>query len=246
MEKSKGFLVVASKNQNFYTYAVNLIESVKDFYPEAKVCLCTEERFLDGREEIADDLLFCDSHYRAKLWALPRSPYDITMYIDADMDCEHEDVATIWDEMKDYDLVFHELTQERAKYYTIKDFNCQGKSETFRLCGGVALYDLTKPMVKEFLQEWWDLYYEQQGGMWRPEGFSDDTWNNLRDFDQTTLWWLTEKMDKYKDLNIGIFYDDIRWNFFSQYAYEGLKSIEGKDPILRHYSGSLHKDRLLV
>jgi hypothetical protein len=57
---------------------------------------------------------------------------------------------------------------------------------------------------------------------------------------------MTEKMDKYKDLNIGIFHDDIRWNYFTQYAYEGLKSIEGKDPILRHYSGSLHKDRTIV
>ena len=70
------------------------------------------------------------------------------------------------------------------------------------------------------------MYYEQQGGIWRPEGFSDDTWKNLKDFDQTTLWWMTEKMDKYKDLNIGIFHDDIRWNYFTQYAYEGLTSIE--------------------
>ena len=90
------------------------------------------------------------------------------------------------------------------------------------------------------------MYYEQQGGIWRPEGFDDKTWNNLKDFDQTTLWWMTEKMEKYKGLNIGIFHDDIRWNYFTQYAYEGLHSIEGKEPILRHYSGSLHKDRLLV
>ena len=51
------------------------------------------------------------------------------MYIDADMDCEHEDVALIWDEMKDYDMVFHELTEERSKYYTIKNFNCHGKKK---------------------------------------------------------------------------------------------------------------------
>jgi hypothetical protein len=57
---------------------------------------------------------------------------------------------------------------------------------------------------------------------------------------------MTEKMDKYKDLKIGIFSDDIRWNYFTQYAYEGLKSTEGKPPILRHYSGSLKKDRLIV
>ena len=243
---SKGFLIVASKNLNFYKYAINLAESIKDFYPEAKICLCTEERFLDGREEIADDILLCDSHYRAKLWALSRSPYDLTMYVDADIDCEHEDIAKVWDEIKDYDMVFHELTEEREKFYAIRHFSVHGQKEKFRLCGGVCLYNLANPLVKEFMAEWYDLFYEQFDGQWRPDGFDDVTWDDLKDFDQTTLWYMTEKMDKYKDLNIGIFYDDIRWNFFTQYQYENLKSIEGKPPILRHYSGSLHKDRYLV
>ena len=54
------------------------------------------------------------------------------------------------------------------------------------------------------------------------------------------------KVDKYKDLKIGFFHDDIRWNYFTQYGYEGLHSIEGKPPILRHYSGSLKKDQIIV
>jgi hypothetical protein len=83
--------------------------------------------------------------------------------------------------------------------------------------------------------------------MWMPEGFEKQQWDrDLKHFDQTTLWWLTEKEEKYKDLKIGIFHDDIRWNYFTQYGYEGLKSIEGKPPILRHYSGSLKKDVLIV
>ena len=49
-------------------------------------------------------------------------------------------------------MVFHELTEERSKYYTIKNFNCHGKKETFTLCGGVCLYDMTKPLVKEFMK----------------------------------------------------------------------------------------------
>ncbi len=245
-KKTKGFLIVASRNPNFYTYAVNLAEAVKDFYPEAKICLCTEERFLDGREDIFDDLFFCDSHYRAKLWALSRSPYDQTMYLDADMDCEHEDIAKVWDEFEQGDVVFHELTEERSKYYTIKDFNVHGTKETFTLCGGVCLYDLTKPLVKEFMEDWWEMFAEQASGAWRISGMDDRTWDDLRDFDQTTLWYMTEKMDKYKDLKIGIFKDDIRWNYFTQYQYEGLYSIEGKPPILRHYSGSLHKDDYIV
>ena len=101
---SKGYLVVASRKPNFYSLAINCIESIKDYYPDAKCCLVTEEKFLDGREDIADDLIFCDDHYRAKLWGMANSPYDITMYIDADSEIEHEDIATVFDELNNKDL----------------------------------------------------------------------------------------------------------------------------------------------
>lgn len=246
-EPSKGYLVVASRNINFYTYAINLIESIKDYHPEARVCLVTEERFLDGREDIADDLIFCDNHYRAKLWGMANSPYDMTMYIDADMECEHEDISTCWDDMKDYDLVFHELTEERGKYYAVREFLYEGKRQQYRLCGGVCLYNSSNPLVMELMEDWDDLYRRQLARLWRPEGFDQQQWEkDLRIFDQTTLWWLVNKEEKYKDLNIGIFDDDIRWNFFTQYGYQGFKSKYDKPPILRHYSGCLTKDVPIV
>lgn len=244
---SKGFVVVASRNQNFYVYAVNLIESIKDWYPEAQICLVTEERFIDERADEADQVIFCDSHYRAKLWGMSQSPYDITMYVDADMDCEHEDIAKVWDELGDRDLVFHELTPERSKYYAIREFKYHNRMEQFTLCGGVCLYRNSNPLVKEFMSDWFELYNRQQNNMWQPDGFEHEQFHkDLKHFDQTTLWYMTERMDKYKDLKVGIFHDDIRWNYFTQYAYEGLHSIEGKPPILRHYSGSLQKDKLIV
>jgi len=244
---SKGFVIVASRNQNFYTYAVNLIESIKDFYPEAKICLVTEERFVDDRADEADQIIFCDNHYRAKLWGMSQSPYDVTMYVDADMDCEHEDIMKVWDELGDRDLVFHELTPERSKYYAIREFKYEGRTEQFTLCGGVCLYRSGNPLVREFMEEWFELFNKQYNNMWQPTGFEKEQFDkDLKHFDQTTLWYMTEKMDKYKDLKIGFFHDDIRWNYFTQYQYECLKSIEGKPPILRHYSGSLTKDKLIV
>lgn len=244
---NKGFVIVASKNQNFYTYAVNLMESIKDFYPEAQICLVTEERFIDERADEADQIIFCDNHYRAKLWGMSQSPYDITMYVDADMECEHEDIAKVWDELGDNDMVFHQLTKEREKFYAIREFRYDGGIEEFTLCGGVCLYRSSNPLVREFMEDWFELYNKQYKNLWMPKGFNKEQWNrDLKDFDQTTLWWLTKKEDKYKDLKIGIFHDDIRWNYFTQYGYEGLKSIEGKPPILRHYSGSLKKDVLIV
>ena len=248
---SKGFLSVATKNQNFYTYAINLIESVKDYYPDAQYCLVTDEEFLDGRESIADHLILTEGgairNYRAKMWGMARTPFDQTMYLDADMTCEHEDIEFVFDELRDRDMVFHELSKEREKYFAVKYFHYQGKEQHMRLCGGVCLYNSAKPSVRKFMQEWYDLYCEQKSGRWRPAGFDEKQWEDtLKVFDQTTLWWLTEHEDKYKDLNIGYFDDDIRWNYFSQYAYEMLKSKSGKPPVLRHFSGTIKKDTLIV
>jgi len=246
---NKGFVVVASRKNNFYIYAINLIESIKDFYPEAHVTLVTEERFIDGREDIADNIIFCDDHYRAKLWGMANSPYDVTMYVDADMECEHEDIITVWDNLNDNDMVFHELTEERSKYYTIRHFDIENKEKEgwFSLCGGVCLYRSSNPLVKEFMNEWYELYDLQHSNLWRPDCFTnDEQWNSLKKFDQTTLWYMVNIMEKYKDLKIGFFHDDIRWNYFTQYQYENLKSIENKPVILRHYSGCLEKDKALV
>ena len=247
MEKSKGFVVVASKKKNFYIYACNLIDSLRDFYPDANITLVTEEGFIDDRAELADNIIHCDDHYRAKLWGMAQSPYDYTMYIDADCEVEHEDIVTVWDNMKDYDLVFHELAKEREKYFAIKYFEYKGEVQEYTLCGGVCLYRSENPLVREFMQDWYDLTVESLADIWKPEGFIPEQWEkDLKWFDQTTLWWLTEQEPKYKDLKIGFFDDDIRWNYFTQYQYENLVSKEGKPPIIRHYSGSLKKDEVIV
>ena len=88
-EPSKGYLVVASRTKFFYNSACNLIESVRDFYPDAKFCLVTEEHLLDdyGRS-IAEDIILCDNHKRAKIRGMAQSPYDLSFYIDADTECE--------------------------------------------------------------------------------------------------------------------------------------------------------------
>lgn len=246
---TKGFVIVASKNSNFYSYAVNLAESIYDFYPDANITLFTEERFIDDRSDVFDNVKLCGGHYREKLWGMAETPYDITMYVDADMDCEHEDIMTVWDELKDYDMVFHELTKEREKFYAIRNFNYDGQREEYTLCGGVCLYRSYNPLVKEFMHDWNDLYRKQFDNTWQPDGFDNEQWHrDLKHFDQTTLWWLTHKVEKYKDLKIGIFEDDIRWNYFSQYAYSDrgeIKSKSGKPPILRHFSATLKKDTLL-
>ena len=239
-EPTKGFVVVASKKHNFYLYALNLCESIRDYYEDAKICLVTEERFLDGREEVADDVVLCDDHYRAKIYGMAKSPYDITMYIDADMEVQHEDIVTVWDELKDNDMVWSELTDDRDYIYAERDFDTPEGKRKFTLCGAVCLYDMRTPIVREFMMDWWELTKKQMSGQWWPEGYAD----SLKSWDQFSLWWLTEKEDKYKDLKIGIFEDDLRWNYYN--ALNWARTRPEGEVIIRHFSAGLKKDKPIV
>lgn len=234
-QPSKGYLVVASKEPHYYNWAIQLLESIKDFYPEAKVCLVTEQRFLDGREEVADHLIFCDDHIRAKLWGMSQTPFDITFYMDADMDCIHEDIATIFDELGDNDMMFAGLPKERWGIFKETEF----PGGTFKLCGGVCLYRSYNPLVQDFMKDWYDYYVEQHANRWWPlnENGEFDTVNYpnvLRKWDQFTLWWLTEKEEKYKDIKVQVFEDDLKWNYWS--LWNRVVSMPD-DTVLVHFSG---------
>ena len=95
-----------------------------------------------------------------------KSPYDITMYIDADMEVEHEDIVNVWDELKDHDMVFTALTDDRSYIYAERDFDTPEGKAKFTLCGAVCLYDMSKPIVREFMDDWWDLTYRQMNDTW--------------------------------------------------------------------------------
>jgi len=58
------------------------------------------------------------------------------------------------------------------------------------------------------------------------------------------LWWLTEKEEKYKDLNIGIFEDDLRWNYYN--ALNWARTRPKGEVIIRHFSAGLNKDKPIV
>ena len=240
-EKTKGIVVVASKKRNFYVYAINLIDSIRDYHEDANITLVCEPWMIDERaDELADNVIHCDDHYRAKLWGMTQSPYDITMYCDADMECEHEDIANIYDELGEHDMMFSALTDDRSYVYAERDFDTpEGKSK-FTICGGVCLYDMSKPIVREFVEEWWELTRQQMDGEWWPEGYP----TSLQSWDQFTLWWLTEKTDKYKDLKIGIFEDDLRWNYYN--AFNPAITKTPNPIVLRHYSCGLDKDGYII
>lgn len=233
-KKTKGYLLVASKDIIYYNWACNLLDGIKDFYPEANICLVTEERFLDHRADQADKILFCDDHCRAKLWGMANSPWDITFYIDVDMEVIHEDISKVFDDLGESDLVFNIL--EKKHWHVFKDTEFPGGTMT--LCGGVCLYRKSE-LVDQFMQDWYDIYVEQDAGRWWPtneKGEFDYILypQHLSIWDQFTLWWLVNKEPKYQSLIIGEFEENMKWNYWAILDRTDFPMPE--DTVLIHFS----------
>lgn len=232
-KKTKGIILIASYNPNFYKMAINCAESILDYYPDAKITLFTEEKYIDDRVDIFDNVIHCDDHYRAKLWGMANSPYDITFYMDVDMEVVHEDISKVFDELGDNELVFTTLQEETDYAFKARHF----PGGEFALNGGVCLYDNTVPLVKEFMKDWDELYKKQRAHEWWPlnENNEFDFINypkSLRVWDQFTLWWLTNKEDKYKNIKLGEFQDFARWNWYTKY----LKKHNKDEIVIVHHS----------
>lgn len=232
---SKGYLIVASTQEIYYSWACNLMSGIKDFFPEAQICLVTEERFVDARASEADHLIFCDDHSRAKLWGMANTPFDTTFYIDADMECMHEDIAKVFDELEDNDLVFTGLPREF--WHIFKDTEFPGG--TFELCGACCLYKKSET-VMQFMKDWYEYYVKQHDGSWWPTkadgSFDTDLYpHHLRIWDQFTLWWLVNKEEKYSKLNVSIFKDKVKWNYWASLAHDP-KYQAPEDTVLKHMS----------
>lgn len=240
-EKSKGYVLVASNKINFYRYAINLAESILDFYEDAKITLfCEPWMFEEQHRDLFDNVEWCSGHYRAKLEGMDRSPYDLTAYLDVDMEVEHEDIKNIFDELGDYDVMFSELTDDRSYVYAERDFDTPEGPSKFTLCGGIVLYDMSKSIVREFMKDWESLTKDQMDDRWWPKGYPD----SLKAWDQFSLWWLTNREDKYKNLKVGIFEDDLRWNYYNAFNWAITKP---KGPVvIRHYSCGLDKDGYII
>ena len=83
------------------------------------------------------------------------------------------------------------------------------------------------------MTDWYHLYLEQQMGIFRP---NMEPWEKLSSFDQTTLWWLLKKE---KNIKVGTFKDNLRWNYY--HGYEQLKLFPEQDFIIKHYSHAAPK-----
>jgi hypothetical protein len=267
---TKGFVIVATKRIQFLMGAQNLAESVLDHYEDARITLFTEQRFIDDPEtqkyltSYEYVLPTPNDTNREKMWGMANSPYDLTFYMDADIEIVSEDIQKVFNHLENgkYDMAYVNLTKEGATHFAewewgpnLYDDGWEGVPDHLAHCGGVALYDMRNPLMKDFMMDWYELFLKQRNGEWSPPEFDYIRVGNFRQWDQLTLWWLIYHSPKYKSLKWKFFEDNYRWNYFTSFGFntDGTHNCHivdpkrdywktNPDPVAIHYSSWMDKD----
>tara|TARA_B100000575_G_C23125338_1_gene651907 strand:+ start:734 stop:1525 length:792 start_codon:yes stop_codon:yes gene_type:complete len=251
---TKGYVIVATKRKSYLQCGSNLAESILDNYPEAKITLFTQQDFIDNYSEYFkpfDKVLPTPSDTnREKMYGMWKTPYDHTFYIDADCEVVHPDIKNVFDHLDGHDMAWVNLTKDGAKVFAewnwgpnLYDDGWRGVPDHLAHCGGVCLYDASNPLVREFMKDWYELYFKQRDGMWNPKEFDSIKKGNFRQWDQLTIWWLIYHSPKYKNIKWKFFEDNYRWNYFSSFGFNpnGSHNLNTVDPVVIHYSAWLDK-----
>jgi len=218
---SRGFVLVASRRYIFYKSAILCAETLREHYPDANITLFTHEEWVDDDCDIFDKVITSiPTDKRAKMWALARTPYDLTMYLDADVQIHDPEIATCFDIIPD-DV---DILMTRIRPYAAAITQFPGGELTWHC--GVFLFRKNKIMC-ELMQRWYDDYNERQT-QWK---FDENLYpRSLQPWDTWTFWKLIN-IDGYNDkINIGRFPDDARWNFH----YLRYGELENKSIIIYH------------
>lgn len=226
MNVRNGFLIVASQFKEYLDSANYLANTIKDNYPEAHVTLFTTSNMEKLADRSAfDHVIFEDvpSHVRTKLYALSKTPYtNLTVYVDADMECMHPDVSTVWDQMPDdCDILITKIRPYNGKEDRWPGGQTIPKGRMV-YHGGFFMYR-SNPQTLEFMERWWQDYYKQRQEPWPYS--TEEIAKSFAQWDQFTFWKLLE-VDKLP-VNVQVFDDDARWNFVNGYF-----PSETKQPII--------------
>lgn len=217
-KQSRGFILVASVRYVYYQSAILCAESLRDHYPNANITLFTHSEWVDEEEcSVFDNVITnIPVHKRAKLWALARSPYDITMYLDSDMQINDKEISRCFDLLPDDTDIL--MTKIRPYSAVVTKFPA---GELTWHCG-LLLYRKSKK-TQEFFQSWYDEYVRQQKEWTLDEKLYP---RYLREWDTWTFWKILH-LNRYDEIiKISEFPEDARWNFHNL-RYEELndKSI---------------------
>lgn len=255
MSQTKGFLYVASLSKAYYQAMVYSIESLKDELPDAQVAVYTHTDWVQDKDRHLFDHLFtpCPVHCRAKLWALDKSPFDLTMYIDADSYVESPEIIEPLDmleENPDVDVYMSENRPYNSKvvYFTEDDMEGpgiparemehyieadmelvrQGKGHKFRWHCGMFAWRKNE-RTQKLWAEWLRCYrkhHETQNG-YKPYPKSLTYWD-------TFAFWRALHENQDLGVNIKRLPNDAKYNFVTGYKTTELRP--GTVKALNHYT----------
>lgn len=230
---NNGFVYVATCLKVFYEGAVFGANSLRDYYPDAKITLFTHEQWVDKRADVFDNVITegVPERERAKMWGMARTPYDKTLYLDADTEIWHHDIQNVFDLLDDD----HDMALTKTRDYSAVITKFPGGNLKWHC--GVALYN-NKPDTLQFMQDWYDLYNKQEQMRVNKEWDLDDKLyprEKLWLWDTFTFWRLLHLEGYNEKLKIQGIKDDARWNFHN-YKLEELDQIGSKEIIIYHHS----------
>ena len=164
---------------------------------------------------------------RSTLWALSRTPYENTLYLDGDTEIMHKDISTVFDLLGDDDIMLTKIRDYRGAFVYFPGGSLEDHC-------GVFLYN-NKPHTIKFMRSWWDLWLWQECGKWK---WPSDLYpyEKLKPWDQWTYWWLMNKCGGIA-IKRGYFPDpDARWNYINGYH---PKECPRKDIVIYHHTINL-------
>ena len=218
---TKGYLLVASTSVAYYKAAVRCAISLRDHYPEANITLFTHEAFVNDKDRsIFDNIITgIPIHSRAKLWALDKTPYDITLYLDCDTEIWHEDISQVFDYLGDNDIAITNIREYAGKGTSVSD------TENMTYHCGMFVYRKTEKTL-EFMRKWWNDYIIQTTSEPWPYPNYD---SKMKPWDQFTFWRLLKEDPSIK---VSVLPDDARWNFIWVYN----ENETDKPIVVYHYT----------
>lgn len=231
---SNGYVYVASLSRAYYKAAVRSADSLKDFYPDAKITLFTHPEFIEERDRKLFDSVHLDIpyHNRAKMYGISKTPYKKTLYLDADTEIRSEKIKDVFDILEKNDIMFTRIIPHVSKSVRID------RDNVLEYHGGIVLYN-NKKLTISLMENWFELYSYQRSTPWSESKFKEYN-EEMRPWDQFTMWYLLHKEKKFSKIKHDFFPNGgTEYNYISFLDMKSVpqnKEYQNIEQIIYHYT----------